>query len=377
MRLLATSSLSAVIMTLCCGPCTLCSMIRPLEYDVATELTFTEAGTTTTQVVVTHCKLIDQRDSIIKTVSVTVTGDRHSYLTQSGGVLVFGPIKPCRYRPREKLPPVGHTVPLVTRDSRRRAEAVDPVDEEEEVQILYPSQSWLFDDPTNPTRMDVLDTYALLDGELDIGVTATLGRTDQPLTRTLDADFPWLRRVQAEEAAQRAQRERAPRGASGTIKPPPNRFEGVMATAFALRNGASCEVADSAGPTQVERGDDCQYLQECRPGRPQACREPLGGLNPSFDDDFEVVRFTVDTPRPGYQGTLLRAVTVPPSAPRIHHRWRPDACVDALCIDAEDFEYGGWIVYPDPGILVHLDPRPEQVSRSTLVAGPAGRAARP
>ena len=117
-RLLATLLLPALFG---CGPVTLWTSLFPLEYNVETTLTFAGAGPPITQRAVTHCRVVDARDSLAANMEPSSGGERLWFRDADGGLLVLSSLDPCRWAFAESLPPLGRPLPLAARNDPTRA----------------------------------------------------------------------------------------------------------------------------------------------------------------------------------------------------------------------------------------------------------------
>jgi len=304
-----------------CGPVTLWTSLFPLEYNVETTLTFAGRGGPTTQHTVTHCRVVDARDSLAANMEPTSVGERLWFRDADGGLLLLSSLDPCRWAFAESLPPLGRPLPLAARnDPTRAADAL----------LVPDADTWRFDDATDPSRIDVFATVAMFH-PLATVTTGVMSITDAPVTTTLDAVFPWL--MVAEAAHEAAMEEHKRTGETTMSRPASFSFEGVIAEVFALRNGAACPTPDTTaeGPILLDAGESCGSLAVCEPGQERACVEPLGGLEPTLASDGSVVHYRIDARQLGFRGRAFRSDTLPAGAPRENGSWRPNVCFGELC----------------------------------------------
>lgn len=352
-RLLATLLLPALFG---CGPVTLWTSLFPLEYNVETTLTFAGGGQPTTQRAVTHCRVVDARDSLAANMEPNSVGERLWFRDTDGGLLLLGSLDPCRWEFAETLPPLGRSLPLAARhDPARATDALRVPD----------ADAWRFDDAVDPTRIDVFATVAMF-YPLATLTTGAMAITESPVTSTLDDAFPWLRIADA--AHQAAMDERKRTGETTMSRPASFSFEGLTAEVFALRNGASCPAPDPAAeaPLVLSAGESCGSLAVCEPGSERACVEPLGGLEPEIAADASVVHYHLDARRLGFRGRALRSDTLPAVAPRENGSWRPSVCFGELCWQPTQLR-SPKVYFPAANLYVEVTPLRIGVYRGDLI----------
>lgn len=354
---LATVVSLAAPLLLGCGPMTIWSSMFPLEYDVVTTLQYESAGKRSTQEQVTHCKLVDQTDSIAANTAVYSFGEPPWLEEDDGSLLILGSLSPCKWFPHEELPEPGKRFPLMAGDER---------DKPPDAEGIPASESWRLDDPANPSRLEVWTTRTFFHGDAEPHITATIGVTEAPTTYGLDAAFPWLASADAAHEAVRAAHKDVPAYAEQPLDP--RSFAGVGAELFLLQKGATCPAPDATAelPILLPPATECVYLRECREGQDLPCRVPLGGVRPLVREDAAAITFRLDEPRPGYRATLLRVDTLPATAPLEKGRWTPEVCFGDTCFPTEHTPRP-YVYFPAKNVLVELDPRRLSVVRPDLV----------
>jgi len=333
-----------------CGPKTIASILNPTRYHATTVVDFRDRGQAARQVVVSGCKVIDQSDSIAANTNTTITGERHWVRRADGSLWVLGLLDPCRWgvdgAPAPGFLPVTTDPLILGRESPEWR--------------LSETLTYRFDNAEAPTRLETYSTRALFEGGVDgLSARGQISSGGETITDSLREAFPWLVRAAARDRA----RGELTRAQKREGVPQPLReagFEGFTAQAVQLRGGAVCWSPDpnATAPVILDDDDKCRFLNECHPGRKPTipCQESLGGLRPTYDKNFSVVRFSAAAPERDYVGTyvptkMLGAAKAPADWSSYGYTWRPEICLDGVCGKTERM---GWLTfyYPARNVLV-------------------------
>ncbi len=259
-----------------CGPKTIISMLLPERYSATSTVTFTHDGATHVQSLSTHCKHVDQSDSIAGILLTSYDAEHHWWKRPDGALLILGDIKPCRFMRGEHISPVMTTDP----DS-----------------MIYNQESLLFDDATAPARLELLSTLKLMDPHNGYVLGAHAERGARlPVRDTLRAAFPGLPLVMDKDTADAPERG----------------FGGLTVRAYRLRPGVTCAPAGKHDGDwqEIPKDDKCRHLDPCRFGGPSdgaVCGEELGGFPVRAESDFTRLRIDPNVPvDPVLLGVLWR-----------------------------------------------------------------------
>ena len=168
-----------------CGLTTaLYSNVFPLKYNLTSTAWFSRDGQTHSQSVVTACKVVDQRGSLLVNFDITVTGERHWTRFPDGSILVLGGFDFCKWL--EKPPEPTTRLTLADWWPPREYKGVLPI---------HDSHSYYFDNANDPARLRLYSTTGLMDDHshrcaAPIELAARRGTSDAHHRRRVPMAFP-------------------------------------------------------------------------------------------------------------------------------------------------------------------------------------------
>jgi hypothetical protein len=346
--------LLAIMLHTCGLTAALHNNIFPLRYNLTTTTSFSSDGETRPQTIVTECKVVDQRGSLLTNFVVTVTGERHWTRFPDGSILVLGYLDICKWL--EKPPELATRV-MMSDDRRQTGSSVG--------HLLHDAPAYRFDNTDDPGRVRLYSTVGLVAGRSGLvrvsPIQLTVGGATS--TRTIDAAFPWLSqmpRVETKRHDSFEQRREAAR---------PVRFIGLRAQLTQLVGGSRCAAGspDDEGPIAIPPNSACTFVNRCDRGNATTvCGHVIGGLTTTIDPTFTTIRVSAAHLEGALRGDMVRVqklldAKAPGEFRHGEFLWSPEVCVEDTCrvmkLSQElSFNERRFMYYPKQNRLLELHP---------------------
>ena len=327
--------------------------VFPLKYNLITTASFSRDGQTHSQSIVTACKVVDQRGSLLVNFDITVTGERHWVRLPDDGILVLSKLELCKWLEKPPEPATSRTFV----EKRLRREPADTM-------LIRDVDSYYFDNANDPVRLRLYSTTGLMAGQFDpVRVNSIqLAVGGARPTHTIDAAFPWLSGLPSIRATAREPRELH----NEAIRPA--RFVGLRAKLTQLVGGSRCVggLPDDDGPVVIPPESPCKFVNQCDRGNATTvCGRVLGGLTATIDPAFTTIRMSGGQFESGLRGDLIREqklldAKAPGEFQRGEFLWSPQVCVEDLChtmkLSKNGFNERRLMYYPKQNRLLELWP---------------------
>ena len=345
--------LLGVLLHTCGLDAALYNNVFPLTYTLTSTAWFSRDGQTHSQSIVTACKVVDQRGSLLINYDITVTGQRHWMRFADNSILVLGPVTRCKWIEKPPEPTTRLTLaeyPL----PRERAG----------LQAIHDSPSYYFDNADDPARVRRYSTTGLMIGHSNLVRVdpIQLAAGGARPTYSIDAAFPWLSRVPSVRSTIGDSLERRNEAKR------PARFIGLRAQLTQLVGGSRCagHLPDEDGPVAIPFDSPCKFVNRCDRGNATTvCGRVLGGLTATVDPAFTTIRMSGSQFESRLRGDMMREQTLldaraPGEFRNGEFLWSPQVCVDDQCgamkLSQHSFSERRLMYYPKQNRLLELAP---------------------
>jgi hypothetical protein len=362
--------LLALLLHSCGLTAALYNNVFPLKYNLTSTAWFSRDGQTHSQSIVTACKVVDQRGSLLINFDITVTGERHWMRFVDDSILVLGYFNFCKWL--EKPPEPTTRLTLAESWLPPTAAGILPIGD---------SHSYYFDNANDPGRLRLYSTTGLMAGHFDLvrvnPIQLAVGGA-RP-THTIDAAFPGLSRLRSVRTELHDSLERRNEAMR------PARFIGLRAQLTQLVGGSRCVggLPDADGPVAIPSNSPCVFVNQCDRGNATTiCGRVLGGLTATVDPAFTTIRMSGGRFESGLRGDMVREqklldAKAPGEFRHGEFLWSPQVCIEDQCrvmkLSLHGFNERRLMYYPRQNRLLELFPIGYVASASRFRAEP-GRA---
>lgn len=312
-----------------CGPRTLLTWVAPESYSTFVTLDLAPLnGPPERQTQRYRCGILDASDSLIPIIKLEQVGSPFWRRGADGSIMIVGDLRPCRWADLPKRGLKGPLGPPPARGPRGN---------------MFFGDTYVFDNATAPTKVDVLVTNQLFDPAYGRIRNASFDIKRRKRSDGLESGFPGLADLRAEIP---------PVNSVSALEP--GLFSGVAAKAYRL-SGVDC----GDEPRVLTVPNACLVWEDCTSTRKTACTTYLGGMRVVFDARFGRGEVRPETLDRLYSMSLYRSSLIARSSPPLkpsYRRdgsgtWAPEICYGDIC--TTDLE-PAYFYDPKAGLLVEV-----------------------